>query len=64
MTEKLHENILLEVSCLGYEKSYIKPSGDGLIITLEESATRLQEVVVTASAARLKQEPGKLIYKP
>ena len=64
MTEKTHENILLEVSCLGYEKSYIKPSGDDLIITLEESATRLQEVVVTASSPRLKQEPGKFIYKP
>ena len=58
------DNLLLEISCLGYEKSYIKPLDDNLVIKLKESVTGLSEVVITAPASRLQQKPGKYIYKP
>ena len=58
------EKYLLEVSFLGYEKSYVKPTADEMTITLTESAITLDNVVVTASAPVLKQKPGKFIYTP
>ncbi len=58
------DDLLLEVSCLGYEKSYIKPLDDNLVIKLKESVTGLHEAVITASASRLRQKPGKYIYMP
>ena len=59
-----YEKYLLEVSSIGYEKAYIKPISEEIVITLKESAIALEEVVVTASAPLLKQKPGKFIYKP
>lgn len=64
MEGKTHENICVEVSCLGFEKSYVKPSSDSILVILKESSTRLHEVAITASAPRLQQKPGKYIYIP
>ena len=62
--KEAYEKYLLEVSLIGYEKAYMKPISEEIVITLKESAIALEEVVVTASAPRLKQKPGKFIYKP
>lgn len=59
-----YEDAILEVSFLGYEKSYVKPESGVMQITLKESAVSLDEVKVTASAPELKQKPGKFIYTP
>ena len=58
------EKYLLEVSFLGYEKSYVKPTAEEMVITLAESAITLDNIVVTATAPVLKQKPGKFIYTP
>lgn len=58
------DKYLLEVSFLGYEKSYVKPTAEEMTITLTESAIALDDVVITASAPILKQKPGKFIYTP
>lgn len=58
------EKYLLEVSHLGYERAYVKPASEETVITLRESATAMEEVVVRGAAPRLKQKPGKFIYTP
>lgn len=64
VAKKTIENICVEVSCLGFEKSYVKPSSDSILVVLKESSTRLHEVAIIASAPRLQQKPGKYIYIP
>lgn len=59
-----HGEYLLAVSFLGYEKSYVSPSRNELVVVLKESAVSLNEVTVRASAPVLKQKPGKFIYTP
>lgn len=59
-----YEKYLLEISLLGYEKAYEKPSSGDLVVILKEAAFSLDEVVVTAYSQRLQQKPGKFIYTP
>lgn len=58
------EKYLLEVSFLGYEKSYVTPTPQEMVITLKESVLTIGEVTVTALAPVLKQKPGRFIYTP
>ena len=62
--KKNHHQYLLEESYLGYERAYVNPSSEDMVIRLKESATALDEVVVRATAPQLKQKSGKFIYTP
>ena len=57
--------ILARITYVGYKPAYRLCAHDNVgTIKMQPNTTRLNGVVVTASAARLKQEPGKFIYKP
>jgi hypothetical protein len=58
------EDLLLEVSYMGYKKCYLKPEGGEMTITLSPSAISLGEVVIKTSRSSLKQKPGMFIYTP
>ena len=57
--------VLARITYVGYRPVYrhCKTSHLGTI-KMHPDSTRLHGVVVTAAAPRLKQEPGKFIYKP
>lgn len=59
-----NEMYLLEVSHLGFEKSYVKPISNDIVITLNESVIALDYVVITSRAPILTQKPGKFVYTP
>ena len=57
--------VIARITYVGYKPAYRLCSRDNVgTIKMQPDATRLNGVVVSASAARLKQEPGKFIYKP
>lgn len=57
--------VLARITYVGYRPLYRHCKTPHLgTIKMQPDATRLNGVVVSASAARLKQEPGKFIYKP
>ncbi len=58
------DNVFLGVSFLGYDKKYVKPTGEEMIITLSQCNTLLKEVTVKASAQSLVQKPGKYVFTP
>ncbi|MBQ9555877.1 MAG: outer membrane beta-barrel protein [Muribaculaceae bacterium] len=60
-----HGKVIARITYVGYKPAYRLCSRDNVgTIKMQPDATRLNGVVVSASAARLKQEPGKFIYKP
>ena len=60
-----HGKVIARITYVGYKPTYLVCSRDNVgTIKMHPDATRLNGVVVSASAARLKQEPGKFIYKP
>ena len=60
-----HGKVIARITYVGYKTEYRLCARDNVgTIKLQPNATRLNGVVVSASAARLKQEPGKFIYKP
>ena len=60
-----HGKVIARITYVGYKTAYRLCSRDNVgTIKMQPDATRLNGVVVSASAARLKQEPGKFIYKP
>ena len=57
--------VIARITYVGYKTEHRLCSRDNVgTIKMQPDATRLNGVVVSASAARLKQEPGKFIYKP
>ena len=57
--------VLARITYVGYRPVYRHCKTPHLgTIRMQPDSTRLNGVVVSASAARLKQEPGKFIYKP
>ena len=57
--------VIARITYVGYKTAYRLCSRDNIgTIKMHPDATRLNGVVVSASAARLKQEPGKFIYRP
>ena len=60
-----HGKVIARITYVGYKTEHRLCARDNVgTIKLQPNATRLNGVVVSASAARLKQEPGKFIYKP
>ena len=60
-----HGKVIARVSYVGYKTEHRLCARDNVgTIKMQPDATRLNGVVVSASAARLKQEPGKFIFKP
>jgi len=60
-----HGKVIARITYVGYKPAYRLCVRDNVgTIKMQPDATRLNGVVVSASAARLKQEPGKFIYKP
>ena len=60
-----HGKVIARITYVGYKTEYRLCSRDNVAtIKMQPDATRLNGVVVSASAARLKQEPGKFIFKP
>ena len=60
-----HGKVIARITNVGYKPAYRLCARDNVgTIKMQPDATRLNGVVVSASAARLKQEPGKFIYKP
>jgi len=60
-----HGRVIARISYVGYKTEHRLCARDDVgTIKMHPDATRLNGVVVSASAARLKQEPGKFIYKP
>ena len=60
-----HGKVIARITYVGYKTEHRLCARDNVgTIKMQPNTTRLNGVVVTASAARLKQEPGKFIYKP
>jgi len=60
-----HGKVIARITYVGYKTEHRLCARDNVgTIKMHPDATRLNGVVVSASAARLKQEPGKFIYKP
>ena len=57
-----HGKVIARITYVGYKTEYRRDNVG--TIKMQPDATRLNGVVVSASAARLKQEPGKFIFKP
>lgn len=60
------EQIIVEVSCMGYEKVRltVTPPKSNLVVTLEQSSETLAQVTVTADRGTVSRRPGKLVYSP
>ena len=57
--------VIARITYVGYKTEHRLCARDNVgTIKMHPDATRLNGVVVSASADRLKQEPGKFIYKP
>ena len=60
-----HGKVIARITYVGYKTEHRLCARDNVgTIKMHPDATRLNGVVVSASADRLKQEPGKFIYKP
>ncbi len=60
-----HGKVIARISYVGYKTVHLLCARDNAgTIKMQHDSTRLSGVVVTASTHRLKQEPGKFIYKP
>lgn len=55
---------VLEVSYLGYEKTYVYVKSDVLEIMLQKSSFEMDEVVVSGNKPTLEKEAGKFVYSP
>ena len=60
-----HGKVIARITYVGYKPAYRLCTRDNIgTIKMQPDSRRLNGVVVAVSAPRLKQEPGKFIYKP